>query len=293
MSEQLPLNALRVFEAVARTGSFTRAAEELFITQSAVSHQVKALEEWLGAPLFQRSRRTPSLLASGAALAPVLTGALSDIQNACRRLREKPSVQRLTIAVIPSIATCWLIPRLSEFRRKHPDIGLRIVYAIHGQLQDFHDADLVITYSAERPKDKNVSLFMDAASAPVCSTSFAQENGSFENSATMARAQFLHDTDFSGWQQWFRRAGSSTPALDHSLVFEDFNLLRAATLAGQGISLCPVKLIADDLKTGRLIQISNVMVSEDSGYYVKAASSPQTEQRKVFGEWLMATADDT
>jgi LysR family transcriptional regulator, glycine cleavage system transcriptional activator len=292
MSEQLPLNALRVFEAVARTGSFTRAAEELFITQSAVSHQVKALEEWLGAPLFERSRRTPTLLASASALAPVLTGALSDIQNACRRLREKPSGQHLTIAVIPSVATCWLIPRLSEFRQQHPDIGLRIVYAIHGQLQDFHDADLVITYSAETPKDRNVSLFMDGAAAPVCSTSFALENGSFENSSTVGRAQLLHDADFSGWQQWFKRAKIVAPALDHSLVFEDFNLLRAATLAGQGISLCPVKLITDDLKTGRLVQISDVTVSEDSGYYVKSAQSPQTEQRKVFREWLMATASD-
>ncbi len=293
MSDQLPLNALRVFEAVARTGSFTRAAKELFITQSAVSHQIKALEEWLAAPLFERSRRTPTLLATGAALAPVLTGALSDIQNACRRLREKPDDQRLTIAVIPSVATCWLIPRLNEFRQKHPDFGLRIVYAIHGQVTDFHDADLVITYSAEKPRDKNVSLFMDAAAAPVCSTSFAQENGFLENTTAVARAQLLHDTDFSGWQQWFRRSGSSVPALNHSLVFEDFNLLRAATLAGQGISLCPVKLIADDLKTGRLVQISDVTVSEGSGYYVKVVSSPQTEQRKIFSEWLMATASET
>ena len=281
---------MRVFEAVARNGSFTRAADELFITQSAISHQVKALEEWLGAPLFERSHRNPKLLPSGAALAPVLSGALSDIRNACRRLREKPGDQRLTIAVIPSIATCWLIPRLHEFRQLYPAVSLRVIYAIHGQSTELQGADLAITYSTEKPKDKNAILLLDGAAVPVCSTSFAQAHGLLENAQAVARVQLLHDTDFSGWQHWFKRVGGPAPLLDHSLVFEDFNLLRAATLAGQGISLCPMKLIADDLKAGRLVQISNVQVSDESGYYVRTTSATPKREQTLFRDWLMATA---
>lgn len=292
MSEQLPLNALRVFEAVARNGSFTRAADELFITQSAVSHQIKTLEDWFGAPLFERAHRNPKLLPSGAALAPVLTGALSDIQNACRRLRQKPEEQRLVIAVIPSIATCWLIPRLSEFRELHPDISFRIVYAIHGQPTDFQDVDLAISYSREKPKDAGFIPFLNGAAAPVCSVPFVQSHGAFENAGAITQAQLLHDTDFSGWQQWCRRAGAATPMLDRAMVFEDFNLLRAATLAGQGISLCPLKLVADDLDSGRLVQISDVIVSEHCGYYIRQANSSPSPESKCFSSWLLETASN-
>ncbi len=286
------MNALRVFEAVARTGSFTTAANELFITQSAVSHQVRALEEWLGQPLFERAQRKPRLLAAGQALAPVLTGALADIQLACRRLRDRPDGKHLVIAVIPSIATCWLIPRLAEFRQRHPDIRLRIVYAIHGQQTDVQDADLAIVYANDRPSGENVVPFLQGAAAPVCSTSFAEGHGPFSTPSDLTRAPLLHDTNFTGWQQWYRKAGVEVPVLDQSPVFEDFNLLRAATLAGQGISLCPLQLIADDLNSGRLVQVSDVTVNEGSGYYIRQPGAAISPQGQLFRDWLVATAED-
>jgi LysR family transcriptional regulator, glycine cleavage system transcriptional activator len=293
MSEQVPLNALRVFEAVARLGSFTRAAEELFITQSAVSHQVKALEDWMGEALFDRTRRLPKLLPKAQALAQVLASAFRDIDSACRRLRASDTDKQLVVAVIPSVATCWLIPRLAEFRGQHPDIGFRIVYAIHGHEPDDEGVDLTIVYAAEKRLGANITPFLDGTAAPVCSTSFAARYESTANAQTIARMPLLHDTDFSGWRQWCRKAGVTTPDLEQSLVFEDFNLLRAATLAGQGISLCPLKLIEDDLQSGRLVQLSDTTVSEHSGYYIRQSITAPTVERQRFLDWLLATASAT
>ena len=293
MSDQLPLNGLRVFEAVARLGSFTRAAEELFITQSAVSHQIKALEDWFEAPLFDRTRRLPTLLPRAQALAPVLASAFSDIHSACRRLRSSGDSQHLVVAVIPSVATCWLIPRLASFREKHPEISLRIVYAIHGVPGDMQDVDLAIVYAPDLPSAANLMPFLAGTSAPVCSASLLTGGSASPSASAIARMPLLHDTDFTGWRLWCRKTGAETPPLDKTLVFADFNLLRAATLAGQGVSICPLRLIADDLEAGRLVCLSETTVSEDSGYYFKPIISPQPPAAIRFQEWLLATTSPT
>ena len=144
---QPPLNALRVFEAVARHGSFRRAADELCVTQSAVSHQVRHLEEWLGGPLFDREGNRPRLRPHGEDLGRALALALADIDAACREARRAVGPPALTVAVIPSVAICWLIPRLADFQARSPGTELRMLYAIHGKDSDFRDADVAVVTS--------------------------------------------------------------------------------------------------------------------------------------------------
>ncbi len=169
---QVPLNAIRAFDAVVRSGSFKAAADALCVTQSAVSHQVRHLEDWLGRPLFDRTGPRPRLLPEGEDLARVAALSLDGLAAACARLGPPGRDGPLVIAAIPSVALCWLIPRLEGFRAAHPEVALRIVYAFHGQVIDFADVDLAFVWSAGPlavEAGVEAELFLPGASVPVVS----------------------------------------------------------------------------------------------------------------------------
>lgn len=292
-----PLTALRAFEAASRCGSFSAAAEELSVTQSAVSHQVRHLEDWLGAPLFVRGKGNRlTLLPHGAALAQRLTASFGEIEAACRSARQAQDPPGLVIAAIPSVAVCWLIPRLDQFRRRHPDIRLRVMYALHGQAIDFSDVDLALIFSKEgapRADGVRVTSFLPGSSTPVCSPSLAAELGK-SGAYDFTKATLLHDSGVGGWQRWFARAQVPLPRAFEGPVFEDFNLLRAAALAGQGIALCAGAIIADDLRSERLVELSSVTVHDDCAYYLldhQNRGSANREAAEAFREWLFASRE--
>ncbi len=267
---QLPLNALRVFESVVRHGSFRAAADELCVSQSAVSHQIRHLEQWFDAPLFDRSGSRPRALQRAEELADTLRHSLAEIQHACERARPRNSGSAdLVIAAIPSVAVCWLIPQLSDFRQRHPEIATRVIYAFHGQALDLSDVDFAFVYADGKPNipGTQAHYLLPGASVPVCSPAIAATlNGENLLSASNTLV-FLHDSDTQGWQAWFRRAHDSDQSLPGP-VFEDFNLLRAAVLAGQGVALCPPAMLQDDLHSGRLVQLSDISVKNSWNYYL-------------------------
>lgn len=270
MTSTPPLNALRVFETVVRAGSFSAAADELCVTQSAISHQIHALEAWFGAKLFEREGRRPLPLPHAVDLAASLSVSLADIRAACRRARESGMSQPLVIAAIPSVAVCWLIPRLARFRAVHPEIDLRIIYAVHGQSIDFQDVHLAFVFSRGVPELPGVAAtrFLPGISAPVCSPQLAARLGDAPTPAEIVALGLLHDSDLSGWRAWFDRAGLGDREVPPGTVFEDFNLMRAAALSGQGVALCPEAMIRPDLEAGHLVRLSGIQVLEDCGYYI-------------------------
>jgi LysR family transcriptional regulator, glycine cleavage system transcriptional activator len=289
----VPLNALRVFEVAARRGSFSAASEELCVTQSAVSHQIRQFEEWLGGPVFAREGNRIRLLPHGEALAQTLAASFGEIDVACRRARRAAGPPTLVVAAIPSVATCWLIPRLANFRSRHPALEVRVVYAIHGQRMDYSDADFAVVFSAgvPRPAGLRVSPFLPGASAPVCNPRIAVGIADCDPGGGIEAAGLLHDSHLCGWREWMTRVGREVPACLPGPVFEDFNLLRAATLAGQGVALCPVALIEEDLVTGRLVRLSPVTVHEEFGYYLVERPSIDPIAQKAaaaFRSWLFA-----
>ncbi len=289
---QAPLGALRVFEAVARHGSFSRAAEELCVTQSAVSHQVRGLEDWLGAALFERRGNRANLLPHGAELAAALGRSFGEINAACRRARRAGGPPTLTIAAIPSVAICWLIPRLARFRALAPGVGTRLVYAFHGQPVDFRDVDIAIVYANAPPRTPGMvaARFLPGRAAPVAAPRVADAAGGID---AMLAAGLLHDTDMGGWRGWLDAAGEGARAVPEGPVFEDFNLLRAAALAGQGVALCPLAIVADDLAAGRLALVSGRVIQEESAYYLLTPAAPEPERAKavaLFSDWLAGTA---
>lgn len=288
---QPPLGALRVFEAVARHGSFSRAADELCVTQSAVSHQVRGLEAWFGAPLFARSGNRATLLPHAAELAAALARAFGDVDAACRRARRAGGPPSLTVAVIPSVAICWLIPRLGSFRALVPGLEVRVVYALHGQPIDFGDVDVAVVFAGAPPllPEMTVTPFLPGRTVPVCAPHLGQP----ATAAEMLAAGLLHDTDASGWRAWLDASGAPEVEVPAGPMFEDFNLLRAAALAGQGVALCPPAIIVDDLREGRLVPLSETAIRDGYGYYIVSAAEPDPQRGpgiEAFRAWLLSTA---
>jgi LysR family transcriptional regulator, glycine cleavage system transcriptional activator len=287
-----PLNALRTFEAVARLGSFSAAADVLCVTQSAVSHQIRNVERWLGKSLFERQGNRTQLLPHGAELAHSLAISLQDIENACLRTRETSEV--LVIAAIPSVAMCWLIPRLSRFRAAHPKIKIRIIYAMHGHDINFHDVQLAFVFSHGQPSIPHVQsrFFLGGQSVAVCSPTLLERFGARPvTDADIKRLGLLHDSDTSGWRNWLQDEGINDQAASVGTTFEDFNLLRAAALSGQGVALCPIAMVQPDLEAGNLIQLSNRTTTNNADYYLLAGTSEGSSvgrQVQDFCDWAMA-----
>lgn len=283
---------------MAQHGSFRAASEALFVTQSAVSRQIRHLEEWFGLPLFDRSSGRPKLYSWGETLARDLTLAFDNMETACRRVRRHARPDALVVAAIPSVAVCWLIPRLPRFHKLHPEVQLQVVYAHHGQQIDFDMVDLALVFSDRNPGGPGLraSQFLSGTSLPVCAPTLLSGPPQQFSPQQFSTEQFLevgllHDTDLSGWQLWFERAGLPLPERLPGPVFEDFNLLRAAALAGQGVALCPLAMIAPDLAHGRLVRMSDITVLEDFDYYLIHSdrthdSINSAEARTMFEQWL-------
>jgi LysR family transcriptional regulator, glycine cleavage system transcriptional activator len=285
-----PLGALRSFESAARFNSFSRAADELCVTQSAVSHQIRQLEEFFGVALFNRQGRQTIPTANGTELAQVLAGAFSMINAACQRIEKSDGILSLTVAAIPSVATIWLIPRLSKFNGLYPDINVRLLHAIFGQKIDFDEVDLAITYGNWNEAPAHSTKFLDGISYPVCSALYRDQIGNIQDPEDLLKCNLLHDNDRRAWLRWFKAAALKIESQQPGPMFEGFNMLHASILSGQGIGLAPTAILADDLKSGRLVKLFGIGVLQEKAYYVSEAPSPRlrnAEQVKIFKEWLL------
>lgn len=287
-----PLNALRCFETAARLASFSKAADELHVTQSAVSHQIRQLEDWFGFPLFNRLGRNTEPTPRAQELAHSLADAFNIIAAACRRASSADTKPPLVIACIPSIATIWLIPRLSQFLAENPDIQISLTYAFHGNPVDFDVTDIAVLYGYGDWPNAQSTRFLGGETVAVCSASFLEKHGPFAEPKSLLGASLLHDTNRAGWQAWFRAAGLAHTAPQAGPVFEDFNLLRSAALAGSGVALCPAPLIADDFASGRLVALFTTSIAEDRAYYIvePVLPTPQSPAVAAFKAWLIRQA---
>ncbi|MEH6442926.1 MAG: LysR substrate-binding domain-containing protein [Oceanospirillaceae bacterium] len=286
----LPLKSLQTFEAVARHNNYYGAAQELFVTPSAVSHQIKNLEAWLKRPLFKRRGNQLELLPHAKLLANSLSSSIGDIKAACHTAMQTEQSNKLVIAAIPSVATCWLIPRLNDFQQRYPEISLRVTYALHGFEIDFTEVDIAFVFAKSKPiiEENNVELFRSGKSYPVCSADFLRNNGPFCD-AKIANLALLHDTAIGdSWQDWCKNLQLPFAGATDGPAFDDFNLLRSAALAGQGIALCPIAMIEDDLKAQRLVQVSQSSVSTTGGYYLVSRSdqSDLNVSSQQFRDWV-------
>lgn len=282
-----PMNALRAFEAVARLGSVSRAGDELHVTHSAVSHQIRVLEEWIGTPLLHRNARGIALTAEGRALGNVLTPSFLAIAEQAGSLRRRRSKAAITVGCIPSIAARWLVPNLASFTEAYPDMELSVQYAAASQKLSLGDLDVLITLGRdETPGVRNMPIF-SRANRPVASPAYLARVGPLTEPAAIARADLLHDETKTAWEDWFRTAGVAAPLPLSGGVFQDFNLLATAVIAGHGVALCPTEVFRAELRRGDLVIVSDISTLLDEYYYIISRVG-QLESVEALVEWFLS-----
>lgn len=304
MSRNLPpLNALRAFDAAARHLSFTRAAVELNVTQAAVSHQIKGLEEWLGTPLFRRVNRALLLTEAGQAYVVPVREALGLIADATARLFRRDDGGVLTVSTMPSFASKWLVMRLGRFQAANPDLEVRLHTS--SQLVDFTgrnaDVDVGIRLGPGQWPGVIAERLMTEDVFPVCTPALRDGPKPIRTPADLLRHTLLHDDYMITWSAWFAAAvgGGTMPAgavppgteVDRGPRYTDSALLLQAAMGGQGVALARRVLVADDLAAGRLVRLFDVALPGEYAYYVVMAPDSRTRTKvRLFRDWLFAEA---
>jgi LysR family transcriptional regulator, glycine cleavage system transcriptional activator len=292
-----PLNALRAFEAAARLGSFSGAAQELRVTDSAVSQQVRTLERYLGTRLFKRLPRGLLLTELGSTYLPVLTAGFDRLSEATLRLRSGGVGGLLTVAALPAFATGWLLPRIARFRERYPRIDLLLKTS--RALADFRreDVDLAIRFGTGTGADTRSVLLLPEDVFPVASPTLVAPARIPMQVGDLRPLPLLHDVDahphqrWLDWRHWFERAGLETPAALRGLQFTDSIVLLGAAVAGLGVALGRGPNIEGLLARGQLVRLTQESWRAEWSYYLVApAGNFSRPNVKVFVEWILEEA---
>jgi len=289
-----PLTAVRAFEAAARHQSFTKAAEELGMTQAAVSYQVKVLEDRLGKALFVRLPKKVELSETGRRLAPAVAAAFQGLHAAFAELRETDD-SVLAATVVHTFATNWLVPRLGAFQQLHPEIKVRI--DLSGRNVDFTREDFDIGIRGARGKwpGLRADQLMPIAFTPLCSPDFLARHGPWPSPDDMLKAPRL-DAHDEWWRLWFQAAGiSDTPPVAPSNVSLDVqSLLGTAAIAGQGIAMLMPAFFAADLAAGRLVQPFPLMATDGTAYWLVYPEARKSVRKiRAFRDWILGEIEIT
>jgi LysR family transcriptional regulator, glycine cleavage system transcriptional activator len=285
-----PLSSLRVFEAAARHLSFRKAADELNLTASAVSHAVQTLENWLGVELFQRVPRGLRLTDAGDAYLPLVHQALSLIAKATDQLPGRKPTGMLSISSAPTFAGKILLPRLADFTAAHPNVRLTIDSSHRLVDLAIDDFDLAIRFmSAENPAP-NWTLLMGETLEPVCGAELQRAFAGRPIEDVLARAPLIHVTTVSAdWPQWFRANGMEAPApVDGELRVDTMQMAFDAAIRGLGVVLGRRPLIDADIEAGRLVALGGRAVPSGSAYWLITAETEfEKPEVKLFRQWLL------
>ncbi|NWK96800.1 LysR family transcriptional regulator [Sphingobium lactosutens] len=283
---QLPLNALRAFEAAARHLNFTKAAIELCVSQGAVSQQVAQLEARLGAPLFRRLPRGLMLTDEGRALLPVMGDALDRIGATLGRIEGGRPRERLNLGVVGTFAGGWLLDRLEDFARACPHVDLRIMTNNNRVDLAGEGLDLAIRFGDGAWHGTHADPILRAPLAPVCTPEMAAR---LPDPAALARETLLRSYRADEWPRWFAAAGASCPPL-RGPVFDSSILMVQAALRGLGVALAPPALFGNDLHAGRLVQPFAASIDLGGYWLTRLMSRPHSPAMADFRAWLIAAA---
>jgi LysR family transcriptional regulator, glycine cleavage system transcriptional activator len=284
-----PLNAIKAFEAAARLGSFTRAAEELNVTHGAVSRQIRLLEDWLGTKLFKRTSRNAVPTRAGADLLAEAGAAFDRLATAARRLQG--GVQAggvLHISALPTFAMRWLIPRLPEFQRGNPVLELRIVTASTPAEQFCMDVDVVVSGPSRQPGWVG-SRFLAETYLPLLSPGLIKEHP-LRAPADLAQHTLLHAaTRREMWPRWLTAAGIADLRPARNQVFEHFYFAIQAAIEGLGVMMGPLALVGDELREGRLVAPIREPAIRTRGYFVYAPETGSAAPAvTALRQWLVS-----
>lgn len=279
-------SALIAFEAVARNGSFTKAAEEMSLTQSAVSRQVRALEEQIGCMLFDRGSRQVSLTDAGQSYATQISQALMTIRDATIQIGSNGHNQVLNLAILPTFGTRWLMPRIPRFVSRHPGITLNFATRI-GRF-DFAADGLDAAIYHGRPDWPGVrcTLLMREAVLPVASPGFVAGNPRPAPDELVKFPRLSMKSRPDAWQKWFEAHGIE-PREDTGMSFEHFSTLAQACIGGMGVALMPEVLITGELARQELVPVGERAMNDEAYYFAEPVRNNSSAAAELFRQWLL------
>lgn len=286
-----PLASLRIFDAAARLGSFKKAASELGLTPSAVSHGILALEGWLGTKLFQRDGRSISLTAAGEAFLPYVSDALSMIAIGARRISPLQEARRVSMSVAPTFASRWLIPRLPAFQARHQEVTLHIDTSHSQVLFPHENIDLAVRMAAAPPPNVRSVLLFRETLLPVASPGYLASIREEDGSLRWEKATLIHLGSVSqDWEHWLDRQQLEIGPLGH-VVLDTIRATLEAAVAGLGVALAREPLCTPEIEQGKVVPLGFAPLPIESGYWLTFPGG-QEPRRDVaaFLRWLCAQA---
>lgn len=304
-----PLNALRAFEAAARHRSFRKAAEELFVTPAAITHQIKSLEAQLGIQLFVRLNRRIELTDAAQASLPLLQQGFNVLAQAVSELHRHSDIPRLTIGTTPTFVSRWLMPRLQSFLTQHPGIDVKFVASgqvITASPRNEKNArgpgttpatDIDIRFSSEPPDGQISDLLFKVEIVPMCHPRLLKGPPALESPSDLRHQTLLHgdghqsDRGHSAWALWLRQAGAHDVDPRHGLQLEHSTLALEAAVDGLGVTLAMPMLAAAELAANKLAIAFPISLPLNSAYYVITPNdtTPRAEVA-AFRDWVIAEA---
>lgn len=289
-----PLNPLRVFEVVARAQNLTAAAQEMHVTQSAVSRQIATLESYLGVELFRRERHGVTLTRAGESYAAQILPAFEAIAGATERLVKSTSQGALRVRTYTTLSAKWLIPRLPDFKQRHPNIDVRITNAIPDVDFDRDGVDLAIQFGDGRWPHKVSELLFRDEIEPVCSPRYLTEHAPHRSklAALLGHRLLVSHYRRSDWDDWLAAAGlAEHAAATERMVFSSSVLTWQAALDGLGIAIGQKALLMQELDSGQLVRPFARPLLRDKGHFL-VSPEVQRPSKKVsaFRDWLLETA---
>lgn len=292
MRRKIPSTAaLIAFEAAARQQSFTKAADELALTQSAICRQVAALEGFLGIELFRRSRRGVKLTEAGVSYARRVAAQLDAVERDTLAMMGGRGAARIELAVVPTFGTQWLLPRLKDFQRLHPEITVNLTNRTRPFLFADTDFDAALYFGDADWSGTEAHFLMRENPVPVCSPALLSGRASLTPTELAQLPLLQQGTRPYGWRQWFEALGVQVAGDMSGPRYELFSMLAQAAMHDMGVALIPPFLIETELQQGRLCVASQQHYLSDKAYYLmipeRRSESPSV---RLFCEWLLAQA---
>lgn len=285
---RLPLTALRSFEVAGRLLSFTQAAEELFVSQAAISRQIRELEAALGHPLFERLHRAVVLTPEGEDLLGVLTESFDRIDAALSAIVAREDMARVTISVEPTFAALWMVPNLAEFRSKYPDIEVTI--ESDAKVIEFraNEAVLAIRQSTIRstwPRTE-ARLLLETSMVPVVSPALLASGHPLREPGDLQQFDLLHEENRRYWRDWFRMAGAPDDVGERGPVLADGSHVLTAALRGHGAALSDPIFVEEEVRAGRLVQPFNIQMPFGAYYLVAQNFKTLPKPAAALAGWI-------
>lgn len=287
-----PLNALRAFEATARLSTLAAAAAELNVTPSAISHQIKALEDVLGVRLFRRANRRLELTKDGRTLLPGLSDGFRRLALAVAELEANRHAGVLTVSMLSTMAMRWFMPRLPRFQAEHPEVEVRISTTTRAVDLEREDIDMALRHGQGRWPGLKADFLFRLETIPVCSPELPRSHAPLDTPRDLSRHVLLHaDTRPDDWRDWLAAAGTADLRPSRELTFDTTDFALAAAIRGIGVAIADRHIVRDDIESGRLIAPFDLSVRHDSGYYLVYPEDRAGQPKgAAFRNWLLGEA---